>query len=120
MPVSPQPPASSECLTSSRFKLVNDYVPLRPNKKDERKSVCIIFDYLQKKAIYEYSIVYIKLQKANKCDPVMCAFNGTINQFEYIKILEEVMLPYAEKEMTLKRVFQQDNDPKRSSKQATS
>uniref|UniRef100_A0A8D0DCW5 Uncharacterized protein n=1 Tax=Sander lucioperca TaxID=283035 RepID=A0A8D0DCW5_SANLU len=32
--------------------------------------------------------------------------------FQYIKILEEVMLSYAEEEMPLKWVFQQDNDPK--------
>ena len=41
-----------------------------------------------------------------------------MDQFEYIKILEQIMLPYAEEEMPLKWVFQQDNDPKtRVSKQ---
>ncbi|KAK1797462.1 hypothetical protein P4O66_008316, partial [Electrophorus voltai] len=35
-----------------------------------------------------------------------------MDQFEYIKILEEVMLPHAEEEMSLKWVIQQDNDPK--------
>ncbi len=30
-----------------------------------------------------------------------------MDQFEYIKILKEVMLPYAEEEMPLKWVFQQ-------------
>ena len=33
-----------------------------------------------------------------------------MDQFEWIKILEDVMLPYAEKEMPLRWVFQQDND----------
>ncbi len=37
---------------------------------------------------------------------------GIMDQFEYIKILKEVMLPYVEEEIPLKRVFQQDSDPK--------
>ena len=37
---------------------------------------------------------------------------GIMDQFEYIKITEEAMLPYAEEEMLLKRVFEQNNDPK--------
>ena len=41
-----------------------------------------------------------------------------MDQFEYI--LEEVMLPYAEEEMPLKWVFQQDKDHKHTSKQAAS
>ncbi len=43
-----------------------------------------------------------------------------MNQFEYIKILEGVMLPCAEEEMPWKRVFQQDNDLKHTSKRAAS
>ncbi|XP_058642156.1 interphotoreceptor matrix proteoglycan 2 isoform X2 [Onychostoma macrolepis] len=45
---------------------------------------------------------------------------GIMDQFEYIKILKEVMLPYAEEEMPLKWVFQQENNPKHISKRAAS
>lgn len=37
---------------------------------------------------------------------------------EYVKILEEVMLPYASEDMPLIWVMQQDNDPKHTSKKA--
>ena len=41
---------------------------------------------------------------------------NTMNAVDYKTIMEEVMLPYAEEYMPLKRLFQQDNDPKHTSK----
>lgn len=40
----------------------------------------------------------------------------TMTQNEYLGILDEVMLPYAEEDMPLKWKYQQDNDPKHTSK----
>ncbi len=48
----------------------------------------------------------------------ICHIPGIMDQFEYIKIFKEVMLPYAEEEIPLKWVFQQDNNPKHTSNQA--
>ena len=41
---------------------------------------------------------------------------STMDRFVYKDLLETVMLPYAEKNMPLVWQFQQDNDPKHSSK----
>ncbi len=45
---------------------------------------------------------------------------GIMKQFEYIKIIKEDMLPYAEEVMPLKWMFQQENNPKHTSKRAAS
>lgn len=42
--------------------------------------------------------------------------DGTMDRFVYRDILQNVMLPYAEWEMPLRFIFQQDNDPKHSSR----
>ena len=41
---------------------------------------------------------------------------GILNKYEYVDILERIMLPYVEWEMLLKFIYQQDNDPKHTSK----
>lgn len=42
--------------------------------------------------------------------------NDTMDRFVYRDIMQNVMLPYAEWEMPLRFIFQQDNDPKHSSR----
>ena len=45
------------------------------------------------------------------------AYQGSWIRLNTSKYFEEVMLPYVEEDMLLKWVFQQDNDPKQTSKQ---
>lgn len=41
---------------------------------------------------------------------------GIMDRYKYATILEDIMLPYAEWNMPLRFIFQQDNDPKHTSK----
>ena len=45
---------------------------------------------------------------------------GITDQLEYIKMLEEVMLPYAEEEILLKWVLKPDKDPEHTNKPGAS
>uniref|UniRef100_A0A3Q0RUE3 Tc1-like transposase DDE domain-containing protein n=1 Tax=Amphilophus citrinellus TaxID=61819 RepID=A0A3Q0RUE3_AMPCI len=64
------------------------------------------------------SIMIFKCFSYYGVSPIYC-IPGIMDHLAYIKILEEVMLPYAEKEMPLKWVFQRDNDPNHTSKRNT-
>jgi len=61
------------------------------------------------------SVMVWGCMSASETGPLVLV-NGKMDKFQYKSILENVMLPYAEAHMRPGWFFQQDNDPKHTSK----